>query len=87
MGRRNTGAAEKQPRRKVISTTKGAIMNDRLMHIEDFAKIIDRTPAAARYMIHTGKAPRSAKIGGRRMFRESDIYEWINAQFEMETSK
>jgi predicted DNA-binding transcriptional regulator AlpA len=62
-------------------------MADRLVHIEEFATIIDRTPAAVRYMIHNGKAPRSAKIGGRRMFKESDIHAWIDAQFEAEGGK
>ncbi|WP_430751235.1 hypothetical protein [Paenarthrobacter ureafaciens] len=33
-------------------------------------------------MIHQGTAPKSARIGGRRMFRESDVRDFINAAFE-----
>jgi predicted DNA-binding transcriptional regulator AlpA len=39
-----------------------------------------------RWMIHVGTAPRSAKIGGRRMFRESDVIEWLNDLFESDGS-
>lgn len=59
---------------------------DRLVYVEEFAKMIDRSPSAARYLIHKGDAPKSAKIGGRRVFRESDIWEWINDQFDKETA-
>lgn len=55
--------------------------NDRLIYTDEVAEIIRRTPAAVRYMIHAGTAPRSAKIGGRRMFRESDVHAWIDQQF------
>ncbi|MCF3137667.1 hypothetical protein LRQ04_00220 [Paenarthrobacter sp. AR 02] len=33
-------------------------------------------------MLHQGTAPRSAKIAGRRLFRESDVNEYINQAFE-----
>lgn len=59
-------------------------MVDRLLYIEDVAEMIRRTPSAVRYMVHTGTAPRSAKIGGRRMFRESEVLAWIDAQFAAE---
>ncbi|MFL2000003.1 hypothetical protein [Microbacterium sp. A1-JK] len=32
-------------------------------------------------MLHQGTAPRSAKIAGRRMFRESDVDDFIEAAF------
>lgn len=57
---------------------------DRLLYIEEFAEMIRKSPSAARFMIHKGTAPKSAKIGGRRMFRESDVLAWIDAQFEQE---
>jgi predicted DNA-binding transcriptional regulator AlpA len=60
------------------------VRSTRLIFVEDFAEIIGRSSSAVRYMIHKGTAPRSAKIGGRRMFRESDVLAWIDAQFTTE---
>lgn len=62
----------------------GIQQTDRLIFIEEFAKMIDRSPAAVRYMIHKGDGPRFAKIGGRRMARLSEVNVWINAQFDAE---
>lgn len=61
-------------------------MVDRLLYVEEVAEMIRKTPASFRYMIHAGTAPKSAKIGGRRMFRESDVLTWINDQFDKETA-
>ena len=55
---------------------------DRLLFTEEVAEMIRKSPSALRYMIHTGSAPRSAKIGGRRMFKESDVEAWIQEQFD-----
>lgn len=56
---------------------------DRLLFIEEVADILRKSPASLRFMIHAGTAPASAKIGGRRMFRESDVSAWVDAQFKM----
>lgn len=56
----------------------------RLLYIEEVAEMLRKSPASLRFMIHAGTAPKSAKIGGRRMFRESDVLVWIDAQFEKE---
>lgn len=56
---------------------------DRLLYTDELADMIRRSPSAVRYMIHKGTAPKSALIGGRRMFRESDVITWIDAQFEV----
>lgn len=55
--------------------------HDRLIYTAELAELIRRSPAAVRFMIHKGTAPRSALIGGRRMFRESDVHAWIDQQF------
>ncbi|MGO2810998.1 MAG: helix-turn-helix transcriptional regulator [Brevibacterium aurantiacum] len=55
---------------------------DRLVYVDEFASMIDRSPSAARYLIHKGDAPKSAKVGGRRVFKESEIWAWINSKFE-----
>lgn len=57
-------------------------MADKLLTLEEVAEVLRRTPSALRYQIHRGTAPRSAKIGGRRMFRESDVNAWIDHQFD-----
>ncbi|OLT09310.1 hypothetical protein BJF77_11015 [Kocuria sp. CNJ-770] len=57
-------------------------MAERLLYVDEFAAMIRRTPDAVRYMIQIGTAPKSAKVGGRRMFRESDVNAWIEAAFD-----
>ena len=57
-------------------------MTDRLLYVEEVAEMLRKSPASLRFIIHAGTAPKSAKLGGRRMFRESDVLAWIEAQFE-----
>ncbi|MGO2810282.1 MAG: helix-turn-helix transcriptional regulator [Brevibacterium aurantiacum] len=59
---------------------------DRLLFIEEVADKIRRSPSAVRYLVHVGDAPKSAKIGGRRMFKESDVNAWIEEQFNKAAS-
>lgn len=35
-----------------------------------------------RYWRHVGSGPKSAKLGRRIVYREADVHDWINAQFE-----
>lgn len=53
-----------------------------LLTVMEFADMIRKTEQGARWLIHTGKAPRSAVIGGRRLFRRQDVEQWIAAQFD-----
>jgi excisionase family DNA binding protein len=53
-----------------------------LLTLAEAAERLRKSEAQLRWMIHSGTAPRSAKIGGRRMFRESDIEDYINRAFE-----
>lgn len=62
-------------------------MVDRLLNIDEVAELLRKTPAALRYQVHKGTAPRSAKILGRRMFRESDVVAFIDAQFSAEEER
>ncbi len=57
-------------------------MTDRLLFIRDVADRLGRSEAQLRWMLHQGTAPRSAIIGGRRVFRESDVEAYIDAAFE-----
>lgn len=56
---------------------------ERLLYVEEVAEMLRKTPSSLRYMVHKGDdVPRSAKIGGRRMWRESDVIAWLDAKFE-----
>jgi excisionase family DNA binding protein len=57
-----------------------------LLTLSEAAERLRKSEAQLRWMIHAGTAPRSAKIGGRRMFRASDVEDYINAAFEAEAS-
>ncbi|AOP54607.1 helix-turn-helix transcriptional regulator [Brevibacterium aurantiacum] len=59
---------------------------DRLLYVEEVAEMLRKTPSALRYMIHAGDAPKSAKIGGRRMFKKSEVNAWIEEQFDKAAS-
>lgn len=56
-------------------------MAGHLLYIEEVAEMIQCSPSAVRYMVPSRTAPRSAKLGGRHMFRESDVTAWIDAAF------
>lgn len=53
-----------------------------LLTLAETAERLRKTDSQLRWMIHSGTAPKSALIGGRRMFRESDLEEYINQAFE-----
>jgi len=36
---------------------------------------------------YCGKGPKSGKLGRRVMYRESDVVEWIDSQFNPETER
>lgn len=59
-----------------------ALAAARLLTLAEVAEKLRKSPAQLRWMIHSGTAPKSALIGGRRMFRESDIEDFINQAFE-----
>ena len=52
---------------------------DRLLTLEEFAARVRRPVATAWRAMGTG--PRSARISGRVMYRESDVERWIDEQF------
>lgn len=62
-------------------------MVDRLLNINEVAELLRKSPAALRYQVHKGTAPKSAKILGRRMFRASDVEAFIDAQFSAQEDK
>ena len=54
---------------------------DKILFIDEVAERLRRTPAQLRWMIHSGTAPRSAMIAGRRCWRESDVENYISDAF------
>jgi predicted DNA-binding transcriptional regulator AlpA len=58
----------------------------RLLTLEEVAEMLRKSPAQMRWMIHNSTAPKSAKIGGRRMFRDLDVEAYIAAAFEHEAA-
>lgn len=57
-----------------------------LLTLEEVAEMLRKSPAQLRWMIHNGTAPKSAKIGGRRLFSAAGVQEYLNAAFEVEAS-
>jgi predicted DNA-binding transcriptional regulator AlpA len=53
-----------------------------LLTLAETAERLRKSEAQLRWMIHAATAPKSAKIGGRRMFRASDVEDYINAAFD-----
>lgn len=53
-----------------------------LLTLPEVAERLRKSEAQLRWMIHQGTAPKSALIGGRRMFREHDVDAFIAAAFE-----
>jgi len=53
-----------------------------LKTIEETAEFL-RTPVSTlRYWRHMNKGPKAARIGGRLMYRQSDLEAWLDAQFD-----
>lgn len=61
--------------------TAGAVFRGELLTVGEAAERLGRTENALRWMIHKGTAPRSARVGGRRMFRASDVDAYIASAF------
>lgn len=54
-----------------------------LMTIEEVSELIRIPASTLRFYRHKGEGgPRSAKIGGRVMYRRADVEAWLDAQFE-----
>lgn len=58
----------------------------KLLTIDEVAEMLRKSPAQLRWMRHNGSGPKSAKLGGRVMYREADIIDWVNAAFDAEAT-
>lgn len=52
-----------------------------LLTLKETAEMLRMSEASLRWHLHTGTAPKSALIGGRRMFRLSDVEAYIEEAF------
>jgi len=53
-----------------------------LLTLAETAALLKKSPKQLSWMIHRDTAPPSALIGGRRMFRASDVADFINDAFD-----
>ncbi|GAB4095605.1 hypothetical protein GCM10028787_10800 [Brachybacterium horti] len=53
-----------------------------LLTLPETATYLHMSEKSLRWLRYTGAAPRAAKLGGRLMFRRSEVDAWINEQFE-----
>lgn len=54
----------------------------KLLTIDEVSELLRKSPAQLRWMRHQKSGPRSAKLGGRVMYREQDVIDWVNAAFD-----
>jgi excisionase family DNA binding protein len=52
-----------------------------LLTLREAAELLHVPEATLAYWVHKGTAPRSAKIGRRRMFRAVDVEAFISERF------
>jgi excisionase family DNA binding protein len=57
-----------------------------LLTTEEAATFLHVPLATLRFWVTEGTAPPSAKIGRRRMFRQSDLEKFVNDKFESKAS-
>lgn len=69
-----------------VKTIMNGVKMTTLLTLEETAALLRKSPAAIRWMIHNRTAPKSALIGGRRLFRSADVQSFIEAAFELEAS-
>jgi len=53
-----------------------------LLTLREAAAFLNVPEATLHYWVHRGTAPKSAKIGRRRMFRRADLDAWIADCFD-----
>jgi len=54
-----------------------------LLTLPEAAAYLNMTEKSLRWLRYTGEAPRAAKIGGRVVFRRSEIDAWLDEKFEV----
>ena len=52
-------------------------MDDRMISAKQLAEYLGMTESGIRRWVHDGKGPPSYLLVGKRMFRQSEVDEWI----------
>lgn len=55
---------------------------EKLLRLPEVAEMTGLPGNSPRFYRHRGTGPRSAKLGRRVVYRERDVVDWINRQFE-----
>ena len=58
----------------------------KLLTLDEVAEMLRKSPAQVRWMRHNGTGPKCATLGGRVMYRDQDVIDWVNAAFEAAAS-
>lgn len=53
---------------------------DEYLTTEELAQKMRTVPSTVRYWEHVGTAPRSVKVGRRRLYAKADVAAWIAAK-------
>jgi excisionase family DNA binding protein len=53
-----------------------------LLTVAEAAEVLGRTEGQLRWLIHSGKGPKSALVGGRRVFRLADLEAYVEEAFD-----
>lgn len=54
---------------------------ERLLRIEQVTDVTGVPEATLRWKRHMGEGPRSFKLAGRVVYKESDVEAWVEAQY------
>lgn len=54
---------------------------EHLLTLPEVAELVRAPEATLRYWRHIGTGPRSARVGRRIVYRESDVRSWLDARF------
>ena len=57
---------------------------EKLLRLPEVAEMTGLPENTLRFWRHLGTGPRSARLGRRVVYRERDVTEWIDEQFERE---
>ena len=55
---------------------------EKLLRLPEVAELTGLPENTLRFWRHHGTAPRSTRLGRRVVYRERDVVDWINEQFE-----
>jgi excisionase family DNA binding protein len=57
-------------------------MDCEYMTTAEVAELVHAPVETVRYWVYVGRAPKSIKLGRRRLFRRADVLAWIEQHFE-----